>query len=416
MGVPGMSDIHTTELDCGATLVVEPVPNVASVALSWLLPVGSATDPPEGDGIPAILSELIFRGAGGLNSRGHSDALDRLGVQRSSGVLTYHLRLGATLLGDRLSEALGLMTAMVREPALPADGLEAVRSLCLQSLDSLDDDPQHLVMLCLRQRHLPAPFNRHGYGCREVLEGCSIEAIREAWTSRCTPVGSIFSAAGAVDPDSLAGQLDTLLAGWSGEHREPVEQRPPLRGQAYIKQDTAQVHIGLGYDAPREADPHSMLERLAVGVLSGGTSARLFTEVRQKRSLCYSVGASFHAGRDSGLVALYVGTTPERADETLEVCLAEIERLHQGVREEELKRAVAGLKSHLIMRGESTPARAVAIGHDQFRLGRARSLDELAREVDAVTIDQLNAYLQSRVFGEFTVASIGKVEVAVPAR
>ncbi|MCZ6492483.1 MAG: insulinase family protein, partial [Planctomycetota bacterium] len=193
------------------------------------------------------------------------------------------------------------------------------------------------------------------------------------------------------------------------------EQRPPLRGRAYIKQDTAQVHIGLGYDAPREADPRSMLERLAVGVLSGGTSARLFTEVRQKRSLCYSVGASFHAGRDSGLVALYVGTTPERADETLEVCLAEIERLQQGVREEELKRAVAGLKSHLIMRGESTPARAVAIGHDQFRLGRARSLDELAREVDAVTIDQLNAYLQSRVFGEFTVASIGKVEVAVPA-
>ncbi len=399
--------ISTLQLRCGATLVVEPIPSVASAALSWLVPAGSATDGPDGDGIAALLSEMIFRGAGDLDSRAHSDALDRLGVQRYSRVQTHHLRLSATLLGDRLDQSLPLLRDMLTAPALPSGAMDAVRSLSLQTLASLDDDPQHLVMLRLRERHLAAPFNRHGYGRREVLEGATIEALRQAWASRCRPGGSILAVAGCVDPKALAGRLDAIFSGWKGRTREPSEIEPAPRGRVHFAQDTSQVHIGLAYDAPAEPDPDSMMERLAVGVLSGGTSARLFSEVRQKRSLCYSVSASYTAGRDFGLVGLYAGTTPERSDETLKVCIGEIERLREGVTLDEFKRSVIGLKSQLIMQGESTAARAAAIGNDQFRLGRARTLPELAQQIDTITFDGLNAYLRSRQIGEFTVATIG---------
>ncbi len=412
---PAMTGIRTINLGCGATLVVEPIPNVASCAMSWLVPVGSATDSADGDGLAAMLSELIFRGAGGLNSREHSDALDRLGVQRSSQVLTYHLRLGTVLLGSRLADALPHLSAMVSEPMLPAEALQAVRRLCLQALDSLEDEPHQAVMLRLRERHLACPFNRHGYGQREILKRCAIQDLRDAWTERSTPAGTIIAAAGTVDGDALAGQLNELMSGWSGAHREPIETSPSLRGQQHHEQDTAQVHIGLAYDAPHEADPDSMLERVAVAVLSGGASGRLFTELRQKRSLCYSVGGSFYAGRDRGLVAVYVGTTPQRARESLDVCKDEIQRLQQGVSDDEFTRAVLGLKSHLIMQGESTAARAAAIGQDQFRLGRVRSLGDLARQIDAISVDQLNAYLGGRDFSEFTIASIGPMEVAAQA-
>ena len=120
-----MSNIVTFHLDGGLVVVVEPIGNVTSVALNWFLPLGSATDPPDGDGQSALVSELIFRGAGGLSSREHSDALDRLGVGRSSQTLTHHLRLGATLVGDRLEGALPLLTAMVREPTFPEPAVEA---------------------------------------------------------------------------------------------------------------------------------------------------------------------------------------------------------------------------------------------------------------------------------------------------
>ncbi len=391
----------------------EPIAGVASAALNWMLPPGSSSDPEDADGLATVLSELIFRGAGDLNSRDHSDAMDRLGVQRSSQVSTHHLRITATLVGRRLDEAVPLLAAMVTRPALPADALDAVRSLCVQSLESLDDDPQQLVMLRLREHHQPPPFNRHGYGDREVLEQCSIEQLQRAWATRCVPEGAILSGAGAADPRALAKRLDAILSGWTGRHEPPVELSPATRGHVHVPQETAQMHLGMAWEAPREADPHSMLERLALGVLSGGTSGRLFTEVRQKRSLCYSVGASYSAGRDRGVITLYAGTTPERAQETLDVCAAEVERLRKGVARDEFERATVGLKSRLIMQGESTAARAAAIGSDHFRIGRARTLDELAEAVDGVTLDKLNDYLRTRDYGPATIASVGPVELAV---
>jgi len=157
-----------------------------------------------------------------------------------------------------------------------------------------------------------------------------------------------------------------------------------------------------------------MLERLAIGILSGSSSGRLFTEVRQKRSLCYSVGASYRSGRDFGMVTLYAGTTPERAQETLDVCLGEIHRMREGVSSDEFSRTVTSLKSSLIMQGESTPARAAAVAQDHFRLGHARSLEDIARQIDEISHDQLNDYVSGREFDNFTLVSLGPVGLELP--
>jgi len=409
-----MTHIVTAKLDCGLILVVEPIPSATSVALNWLLPAGSATDAPDHDGHASMLSELIMRGAGGRSSREFSDALDFLGVQRGTDVQTHHLRIDAVMLGDKLSEALPLLVDLIRAPTLPEDALEAVRSLSLQSLESLDDDPQGLAMIRLRERHLPPPFNRHGHGAKDVLESASIKELRASWQARFRPIGSILGIAGAVNPHAVLSELIALLEGWEGRGPDPTPLGQAIRGYLPIGEATQQVHIGLAFDAPHEAADVSMVERLAIGVLSGSTSGRLFTEVRQKRSLCYSVGASYRAGRDHGTVTLYAGTTPERAQETLDVCCAEIHRMRAGVTVEEFRRAVVGLKSHMVMQGESTPSRAGALVYDQFRLGRARTLEEVAAQVDAISIEQLNEYLASRDFGTFTVVSIGPQPLKPP--
>lgn len=406
--------ITTITLDCGLRLLVEEIPGVRSAALSWLLPSGAATDAPDGDGLAALLSEMILRGAGGRSSREHSDALDRLGVNRGTDVSAHHLRIDATMTGDRFDAALPLIADMILAPALPAEHLDAVRSLCLQSLEGLDDEPQHMAMLRLRERHLAAPFGRHGHGEREVLELATIDDLRSAWRARFVPGGSILGVAGAVNASHIASSLDRLLANWRGAAGEPATIAPPLRGCLPIVQHTAQVHIAAAWDAPPERDPTSMIERLGINVLSGSTSGRLFSEVRQKRSLCYSVGASYRAGRDVGMISLYAGTTPERAQQTLDVCVEQVELMRRGVREDEFHRAVVGLKSAQVMQGESTPSRAAALVYDEFRIGRARTLEEVAAEIDAITIERLNDHLAQRSFGAMTLVTIGPEPLHAP--
>jgi predicted Zn-dependent peptidase len=134
-----------------------------------------------------------------------------------------------------------------------------------------------------------------------------------------------------------------------------------------------------------------------VRILGGGSSSRLFTEVRERRGLCYSVGASYSSGRDRGALSIYAGSTPERAQETVDCILKEVAAFEKGVTAEEFQRATVGQKSGLVMSGESTSARAASITADWYRIGRPRSLDELAAEVDAVTLASLNDAIARRM-------------------
>ena len=399
--------IHTHQLSCGAHLIVEQIDGVASCALKWLVPAGSSSDPTDSIGVSAMLEELLFRGAGEFDTRALSDAMDRCGLQRHTHVGMHHLQLSSLCTAGELDVAIGLLSTILRSPTLPEDSLDAVRSLCLQELDALEDDPRTEVMLRLRQQHRCAPFNRSGYGEREALERIALEAVRTAWLSSVVPEGSIISVAGNVEVQQLVDQFESLLSTWSGEHLAPAVEAPADRGISHITRDSNQSHIAMAWDAPNASDEDTLLEHVACRVLSGSSSGRLFTEVRQKRSLCYAVGASYRAGRDDGVISLYAGTTPDRAQETLDVARAEFDRMRAGVSEDELARALLGLESEVVMGGESTAARAAALAMDWYKLGRVRTLQEIIDELRAVTLEQLNDYLARREHGSPTLVTMG---------
>jgi predicted Zn-dependent peptidase len=412
-----MAHITTRTLRCGMPLIVETMAGVKSAALCWLLPAGSAYDPADKEGLSTMWAELLLRGAGSRSSREHADAADRLGATRATELGTYTMRIGSTMLGERLLDALPLFVDMVRRPRMDEESIAPCRDLALQALESLRDDLQERAMLLARKRHYPAPFNRSGLGTPEGLKALTREDLVSGWQRLARPRQAILAVAGAVDADAVERALNDLLNGWSGETHEPATTAPPVRGYAHEDDASNQVQIILVHDAPPEGSDAAILERLAVSVLSGGMSGRLFTEVREKRGLCYSVSAGYRPDRDFGTVTAYVGTTPERAQESLDVLVAELQRLgtpEGRVTNDEFLRAKVGLKSNLVFSGESTGARAVALAADQRKLGRPRSLEELAQRVDAVTLDQLNDYLATRKLSNCTIQTLGPKALKPP--
>ncbi len=394
-------------------LLAEPVAGAQSLATSLLTPAGVAAEPEDRQGVSTMAAEMICRGAGELSAREHSDALDRLGVQRSTQVETDHVRLSATMLGEKLDEALPLLADMVVRPTLGDEAFGPSRDLSLQSLEALRDEPQQQVMLTLRARHDPPPFGRSPMGRRDDLLAMTRDDVARFWSGAAVPAGSIIAFAGRFDWDHLRQRVEQAFDPWRGE-ASPVEPAgDPTRGYEHLEQDTTQVHIGLAFDAPPEPHEHSILQRAAVAVLSGGMSGRLFTQVREKRGLCYAVHAAYRGQRDRGTVWSYAGTTAPRAQETLDVLAAELRAVTRGVDASEFQRAIVGMKSRLVMQGESTAARAAAIANDQHRLGRPRTLDELADRVDAITIERLNAYLAEHPPGAMTVVTLGPAPLSL---
>jgi predicted Zn-dependent peptidase len=151
----------------------------------------------------------------------------------------------------------------------------------------------------------------------------------------------------------------------------------------------------------------------AVGALGRGMSSRLFTEVRERRALCYSVGATCHTFRDRGAVLCYAATSTDRAQETFDVTLGELVRLADGIAEQELDRLKAQIKYALIMQQESSGARSSSIARDWYHLARVRTLDEIGRLVDGLTARSINDYLAAHPPRDFTVVTVGEKELTI---
>ena len=409
-----MSTIFSHKLANGMVLIGEPNASVESAAFTFQLPAGCSYDPPGRAGIAALTSEMMLRGAGPRDSRTWTSDLENLGVERGESVGVAQATYSGATLRDNLPAALGLFADLLRRPHLPPDQLDAGRSTCLQELRAIDDEPSHKLMIELRRRRYPDPWGRSSHGEEHAIRAASIADVRDFHGRHYRPGGTILAVAGNFDWQRLCDHVEQLFGDWQpGDTREPVGANGKPTGN-HIPFQSNQSHVGIAYPTIPYKHPDYFQAWAAVGVLSSGSSSRLFTEVRERRGLCYTVYASLHTQRDRASVLCYAGTTAERAQETLDVTISELLRLGKGIEQSELDRLKARIKSSLIMQQESTSARSGALARDWYHLGRARSLDEVGKLVDDLSADTINAFLRANPPRDLLVVTLGPQPLEVP--
>lgn len=395
----------------GMTLVAEAMPEVSSGGVVIMVPGGVAADPSQRVGMATVVSDLVYRGAGPMDSRTLNDRLDGLGLQRHSMVSSGHTSFGGALLGDNLLEAVKLHAEILQRPRLEPDQFEACRQLALQGLESLDDDPREKISLLTQEYYLPEPINRPVPGRREDLQALTTREVKRYVADHFTPQGTILAAAGKVDFDALREVIEATFGNWHGMPADTITLPScPIKSH-HQPYEGAQVHIGLMYPSVNYVHADYFKALAAVGVLSGGMGSRLFTEVREKRGLCYAVGAAHKVIGTVGAVQCYVGSSPEKAQEALDVTLAELRKLAEGITANELDRVKVGLRASLIMQGEASSARVMAAARDYYYLGRVRSLDEIEAAVLALTVDEVVAFAGAFPPEKLTVVTIGPKEL-----
>ncbi|MEK6247353.1 MAG: insulinase family protein, partial [Planctomycetales bacterium] len=368
---------------------------------------GAAYDPEDQKGLSNLTCEMALRGCGDRDSRQFIEDLEGLGVESGESVSVSHSTFRGATLAANLFDALGIYSDLLRRPTLPADQLEQGRQVALQELRSIDDEPSTKVMLELRRRHYPHPWGRSHHGSVDGLSAITIEDIQKMHSTAYRPNGTILGIAGRFDWEQLKDHVGQLLGDWPRSELSEPAIGPLQVQQEHLHHESNQTHIAVAYPSVPYHHEDYFESWGAVGVLSDGSSSRLFTEIREKRGLCYSVSASPRTLKNCGSVFCYAGTSADRAQETLDVLLAELIRLSEGIQASELNRLKARMKSALIMALESSMARAGAIARDWYYLTEVRTLSQIGTLVDALTPETINAYLVQNPPGQFTVVTLG---------
>ena len=413
-------EAHVTEnifihkFDNDLVLLAESMDWLESAAFSLLVRAGCNRDPDDRLGLANFACEMVQRGSGQRDSRRFVTDLELLGADTSASVSNAHSSFGGAMPAESLYEALSIYADVARRPHLPADQLEDARMVCIQEVRSVEDDLPQRVFQQLRLMRYGSPFGRSAAGKTESLQQVTLDDVRRYFDTTYRPNGAMLSVAGKIDWPRLRDHVAELFEDWSPKDVAELNDVPSEANRQHLPHESSQTHIGIAFPSVPYSHPDYFQARGAVGVLSDGMSSRLFTEVREKRGLCYAVHAMCHSLRDRGSVLCYAGTTTERAQETQDVLLGELVRLADGVAADELGRLKAKIKSGLIMQQESSPARSASIAADWYHLGRVQTVDELGRIIDDLSCDSINAHLTSNPPRDFTIVTLGVNELERP--
>jgi predicted Zn-dependent peptidase len=399
----------------GLTLLFEPMPWLQSVAFTLLVRSGNCHEPESRLGLAGVCLEMVQRGAGPRDSREIVEALDFLGVERSSSISTFHSIFSTAMIRTALEETLSIYADIVQRPSLLDDDLDDARQVALQELLAIKDDLAHRCLTELKRIRFQQPYGRSAYGSEEGIEAITIDDVQKQFGNRFHASGSILSVAGNYDWNDLRKLVQKLFGSWS---TKSFETEPDLRVSStvgHIAEDSAQNYIALAYDCVPYQHPDYYESRGLIGVLSDGMSSRLFTEVREKRGLVYGISASCQSLKDRGSVFCYAGTTNGRAEETLQVTLETIQSLGDGVTEDELARLKSRIKTSLVLEQESCMSRSSQIASDWYYLGRVPSRQEVAARVERLSCQSLLNHFNENPPKNWTLVTLGHEKLELPS-
>lgn len=403
---------YTESLQNGITVLGEEMDGVSSAAVSFLVPTGAAYDPENASGCCAILSEMFNKGAGSYNSLELSEEFERIGASRniSSGVEVSVF--SSAMLADNLLRVIELFGLMLLSPCFPQDELESVRQLALQDLKALEDEPSSKVMSELARVFYPYPFGRSHLGTEKGILSVSLQDLKEFYGKTFLPDGLIIAVAGKFVWKDVLAKIKEIFCHWQGKKEWlKMSDLSKTNKSHHIQKDTAQLQIALAFPSVTMNSVDYYPLRVAVNVLSGGMSGRLFVEVREKRGLVYRVSATHSASRHRAAVIASAGTTPENGEETLQIMLKEIFKVGEGVTERELLSAKADLKSRLVMQSEISSSRASSLVHDWWNLNYLRKTEEIKQSIDRVCSDDIVTCFARNNVAPITLVTLGAKEL-----
>lgn len=356
---------------------------------------GAAYDPEGKEGLALMLAALMGEGAGDLDAQAFQGRLDDLAVKLRFDARQDTLEASLKTLSENRDEAFTLLKLALEEPRFDEAAVERIRAQLRISVASDLDRPGEIASRAWYDAALPQhPYSRPRKGTPDTLAAIAREDLIGAHAA-LLPRGKLrISVVGDIGADELERLIDDTFGNMpEGAGRADVPDVEVTRAPVLdvIERDIPQSVVIFGHGGLKRDDPDFIPAFVMNHVLGGGGfTARLMTEVRQKRGLAYSVGTYLYPLRRTGLFIGQVATENARVAESIEIIRAEIARMaEEGVSAEELEDAKTYLTGSYPLRFDSNEKIAGQLIGLQLAGLPASYVDDRNALIEAVTQEDI---------------------------
>jgi zinc protease len=378
----------------GATLLVKENRAVPLVSLQAAFLGGLLSENPGDNGISNFVARMLNKGTERRSAEAIAEEVESLAgsISGFSGRDSFGLS-GETVAWNFLP-LFEVFSDILLNPAFPEEYVEKTRKDVLAAIKNQEDSLDSLAFLLLWKTLYPChPYGMDILGTRKGLQGFTRADLLAYYRKHAVSRNVVLAIVGDIDRMQAREAAEQLLMGLPDEpfvrSIEACDARPVREAMQQVSAEKQQAHILVGARGARHSDREKYSLDVLDAVLSG-QGGRLFTELRDRQSLAYSVTALHREAVNEGLFALYMATSPDKKETATDGMLEQIRRVReQGVSDEELERAKNFLIGTYEVGIQTNSAQASAMAFNElYGLGYAEYM-EYPRRVAGVTANEV---------------------------
>ena len=368
-------DIQTVTSPGGIKAWLVEDHNIPFTALEIRFRGGTSLDAPGKRGAINLMTGLIEEGTGDMDSQAFAAARDSLAASFGFSADEDGVGVSAQFLTENRDAAIDLLHQAITAPRFDADALERVRGQVLAGLRSDAKDPSAIAGNTFKAMAFgDHPYGTNGDGTIESVTALTRDDILAAHKATLVRDRIYVGAAGDITPAELGALLDKLMGDLPATGAPmPGKATLGLTGGTTVKDFPGpQSIVMFGQEGIRTDDPDYFAAAILNEVLGGGRfSARLMTEVREKRGLTYGIGTSLISRDLSETLMGQSAVANAKVADAIQVIKDEWKKIAaDGITEEELASTKTYLTGAYPLRFDGNgPLASIMVGMQLIGLG-----------------------------------------------
>jgi zinc protease len=398
-------------------LVHEPA--VPLIAMDFAFRGGTSQDPADKGGVASMVAGLIDEGSGNLDSRTFHERLESKAIEISFSATRDLFSGSLRTLVENKDEAFELMHQSLTSPHFDPADVERIRGETLAILRRETTSPDDMATKAWWQAAFPGhPYARPVRGTLESVPTITADDLRgyvkNVFARDTLKVGIV----GNIDAATAGALVDKVFASLPARatlREVPWAQPQGLGHVVRVDLDVPQSVVLLGGVGIPRQDPDFMAAFLVNHILGGGAmSSRLYSEVREKRGLCYSIYSTLVPLDSTALLMTATATRGEAAGQTLDLVSQEIRRLaDHGPTADELAKAKSYQKGSFPLRFDTSTKIAAQLVMMQVEDLGIDYIDKRNGLIDAVTLADMKRVAKRLLDGSMLVTMVGRPQPAL---
>jgi len=362
---------------------------------------GSAYETRSEKGMAHFMEHLCFKGTEKRNVKQIAEEVERLGGDLNAftheEVTAYHVKLPS----EHLNVAMDVIFDIFFNASFPEDEVEKEGNVICEEIKMYRDNPRMHAVEMIKKNLYEEPFGDFIGGSQENVKKMTRKDLFNKHREIYVPSNSILCVIGNNEFDEVVKMAESMsVDGKEVDLKVPdIEKRNIQNSEK--RDGVEQTNLVLGFHFPSSEDKERYAAELFSTILGEGMSSKLFTEVREKRGLVYSVKSDLDMGKDYGYMIIWAGTDEGKRQEVVDICLEEFRKLSE-LKEEELEAAKIQMIGNRHVEMEGSNETAVNLVMEEIS-GDANEYYDYEKKIRAVTLDDIKNLAQITEHSSFSL-------------